>query len=108
MQILNLNVSYEHNRSVVVHNRAISTLAVVNKADQSLKHSSCLHSNSAIHSSCRGIGKRIHIDYNISSVNNKRTITTSSDINPVRVYLNPDKESKAIIAENKGQSGVYR
>ncbi len=60
MQILNLNVSYEHNRSVVVHNRAISTLAV------------------------------------------------SSDINPVRIYHCPDKESKAIIAENKGQSGVYR
>jgi hypothetical protein len=108
MQILNLNVSYQHNRSVVVHNRAVSTLAVVNKADQCLKHSCCLHSNSTIHSFCRGIGKRIHTDYNISSVNNKRTITTSSDINPVRVYHHPDKESRAIIAENKGQPGVYR
>jgi hypothetical protein len=27
---------------------------------------------------------------------------------PVRVYLNPDKEKELIVNENKGRTGIYR
>ena len=38
----------------------------------------------------------------------KRTIFTSSGLEPVKVYLNPDKEKELIISENKGRTGIYR
>ena len=39
---------------------------------------------------------------------NKRTVNTFSGKTPVRTYFYPDKEKDMILAENKGQSGVYR
>jgi group I intron endonuclease len=38
----------------------------------------------------------------------KRTIFTSSSLEPVKVYLNPDKEKELIIRDNKDRTGVYR
>lgn len=38
----------------------------------------------------------------------KRTIFTSSSLEPVKVYLNPDKEKELIIRDNKDRAGVYR
>lgn len=107
MKNLNLNVTHKHSSSLVVHNRAIGTLVVVNK-DQRLKHSSCFHSNTRLRSSYPGIDKIMLIDCSIGSVNSKITINTSSGKNPVITYLYPDKESNKILVENKGLSGVYR
>ena len=44
----------------------------------------------------------------ISIFNGKRTMYTGSKSEPVRVYLNPDKEKESIINENKGRTGIYR
>ena len=33
---------------------------------------------------------------------------TGSKSEPVRTYLNPDKEKESIINENKGRTGIYR
>ena len=38
----------------------------------------------------------------------KRTIFTSSGLEPVKVYLNPDKEKELIIRDNKDRGGIYR
>jgi len=38
----------------------------------------------------------------------KRTIFTSSSLEPVKVYLNPDKEKELIIRDNKDRTGIYR
>jgi hypothetical protein len=38
----------------------------------------------------------------------KRTIFTSSSLEPVKVYLNPDKEKEFIIRDNKDRTGIYR
>lgn len=38
----------------------------------------------------------------------KRTIFTSSNLEPVKVYLNPDKEKEFIIQDNKNRTGIYR
>uniref|UniRef100_UPI0030E2B6C2 hypothetical protein n=1 Tax=Dematophora necatrix TaxID=2751867 RepID=UPI0030E2B6C2 len=38
----------------------------------------------------------------------KRTMSTSSKIEPVKVYLEPDKEKELIVNGNKGRTGIYR
>lgn len=38
----------------------------------------------------------------------KRTMFTSSNLEPVKVYLNPDKEKEFIIQDNKNRTGIYR
>lgn len=43
----------------------------------------------------------------ISAFKGKRTMSTGSK-DPVRVYLNPDKEKELIVNENKGRTGIYR
>lgn len=37
-----------------------------------------------------------------------RTMSTSSKLVPVRIYINPDKEKELIVNENKGRTGIYR
>ncbi len=46
--------------------------------------------------------------YNSVSYACKRTIFTSSSLEPVKVYLNPDKEKELIIRDNKDRAGIYR
>lgn len=41
-------------------------------------------------------------------LNAKRTMSTTSEPLPVRVYINPDKEKELIVNENKGRTGIYR
>ena len=41
-------------------------------------------------------------------LNNKRTMSTSSEPVAVRVYLNPDKDKELIVDENKARAGIYR
>lgn len=38
----------------------------------------------------------------------KRTIFTSSSLEPVKVYLSPDKDKELIIRDNKNRVGIYR
>lgn len=44
----------------------------------------------------------------IYTCSSKRTIFTSSSLEPVKVYLNPDKEKEFIISDNKDRVGIYR
>lgn len=37
-----------------------------------------------------------------------RTISTSSEPEPVVIYTNPDEHKGLIVKQNKGKSGVYR
>lgn len=37
-----------------------------------------------------------------------RTISTSSELEPVLIYTNPDEHKGLISKQNKGKSGVYR
>ena len=39
---------------------------------------------------------------------NIRTMSTSSEFEPVLIYTNPDKHKGLIAKQNKGKSGVYR
>jgi len=39
---------------------------------------------------------------------NIRTMSTSSELEPVLIYTNPDEHKGLIIKQNKGKSGVYR
>ena len=38
----------------------------------------------------------------------ERTMSTSSKIEPVKVYLEPDKDKELIVNENKSRTGIYR
>ena len=42
------------------------------------------------------------------ALNSKRTMSTTSEQLPAKVYNNPDKDKELIVNENKGQAGIYR
>jgi len=57
--------------------------------------------------------KRFHCTINLSNTHFTgkryiRTISTSSELEPVLIYTNPDEHKGLIAKQNKGKSGVYR
>jgi len=41
-------------------------------------------------------------------LNSKRTLSTSSEVLPDKVYINADQDKELIVSENKGLAGIYR
>jgi len=54
------------------------------------------------------LSRPVSIFIGTCALSSKRTMSTTSEQLPARVYNNTDKDKELIINENKGQSGIYR